>query len=161
MLMKTSLNLKKHEKRQLMFNYKIVKKLNYSDKQMFDLIIDVEKYPEFLPWCKSANVYAKKPNTFCSDMEIGFNLIQEKFTSKVTIIGSEKIFSEAISGPFKKMHNIWNIKKISKNKCEISLNIEFDFKSFFLKNIMGKLFEIASIRMIEAFENRANTIYNN
>ena len=94
-------------------------------------------------------------------MEIGFNLIQEKFTSKVTIIGSEKIFSEAISGPFKKMHNIWNIKKISKNKCEISLNIEFDFKSFFLKNIMGKLFEIASIRMIEAFENRANTIYNN
>ena len=46
-----------------MFNYKIVKELNYSDKQMFDLIIDVEKYPEFLPWCKSANVYAKKPNT--------------------------------------------------------------------------------------------------
>jgi len=58
------------------------------------------------------------------------------------------------------MNNIWNIKSINKNKCEITLNIEFDFKSFVLKNLMGKLFEVASIRMIEAFEDRANYLYN-
>ena len=71
-----------------MFNYKIVKDLNYSDKQMFDLIIDVEKYPEFLPWCKSTNIYDKGTNIFYSDMEIGFNLIKY---SDSTIFSSHKI----------------------------------------------------------------------
>jgi coenzyme Q-binding protein COQ10 len=155
------IGLKKQEKLLLMFNYKIVKELNYSDKQMLDLIVDVEKYPEFLPWCKSTNVYNKNSNIFYSDIEIGFNFIKEKFTSKVTVTKSKKIYSEAISGPFNKMNNIWDIKKISENKCEITLNIEFDFKSLLLKNIMGKLFEVASISMIEAFENRANSLYNN
>ena len=142
-----------------MFNYKVVRELNYSNKQMFDLIIDVEKYPEFLPWCKSTNVYEKKSNIFYSDMEIGFSVVKESFTSKVTSINSEKILSEAISGPFNKMNNIKDKKTINKNKCEITLNIEFDFKSFLLKNLMGKLFEVASIRMIEAFEDRANYLY--
>ena len=90
-----------------MFNYKVVRELNYSNKQMFDLIIDVEKYPEFLPWCKSTNVYEKKSNIFYSDMEIGFSVVKESFTSKVTSINSEKILSEAISGPFNKMNNIF------------------------------------------------------
>ena len=144
-----------------MFNYKIVKELNYSDKQMFDLIIDVEKYPEFLPWCKSTNIYDKGTNIFYSDMEIGFNLIKEKFTSKVTTLHSKKIHSEAISGPFNKMNNIWEIENISHNKCRITLNIEFDFKSFLLRNLMGKLFEVSAIKMIDAFENRANYLYKN
>ena len=144
-----------------MFNYKIVKELNYSDKQMFDLIIDVEKYPEFLPWCKSTNIYDKDRNIFYSDMEIGFNLIKEKFTSKVTTLHSKKIHSEAISGPFNKMNNIWEIENISHDKCRITLNIEFDFKSFLLRNLMGKLFEVSAIKMIDAFENRANYLYKN
>ena len=144
-----------------MFNYKIVKELNYSDKQMFDLIIDVEKYPEFLPWCKSTNIYDKDANIFYSDMEIGFNLIKEKFTSKVTILNSEKIYSEAISGPFSKMNNIWEIENISNNKCRITLNIEFDFKSLLLINLMGKLFEDSALKMIYEFENRANYLYKN
>ena len=144
-----------------MFNYKIVKELNYSDKQMFDLIIDVEKYPEFLPWCKSTNIYDKDTNIFYSDMEIGFNLIKEKFTSKVTTLHSKKIHSEAISGPFNKMNNIWEIENISHDKCRITLNIEFDFKSFLLRNLMGKLFEVSAIKMIDAFENRANYLYKN
>ena len=144
-----------------MFNYNIVKELNYSDKQMFDLIIDVEKYPEFLPWCKSTNIYDKDTNIFYSDMEIGFNLIKEKFTSKVTTLHSKKIHSEAISGPFNKMNNTWEIENISHNKCKITLNIEFDFKSFLLRNLMGKLFEVSAIKMIDAFENRANYLYKN
>ena len=144
-----------------MFNYKIVKDLNYSDKQMFDLIIDVEKYPEFLPWCKSTNIYDKDTNIFYSDMEIGFNLIKEKFTSRVTTLSTKRIHSEAISGPFNKMNNTWEIENISHNKCKITLNIEFDFKSFLLRNLMGKLFEVSAIKMIDAFENRANYLYKN
>ncbi len=144
-----------------MFNYKIVKELDYSDRQMFDLIIDIEKYPEFLPWCKSTNIYDKNVDIFYSDMEIGFNFIKEKFTSKVTVSDSSLIHSEAINGPFNIMNNIWEIKRVSKNKCIITLKIEFDFKSFLLRNIMGKLFEVAAIKMIDAFEDRANYLYNN
>ena len=144
-----------------MFNYKTIKKINFSDKQIFDLIIDIEKYPEFLPWCKSTNIYDKNSNTFYSDMEVGFNLIKAKFTSKVTVLESKNIHSEAINGPFHKMNNLWEIEKLSKNKCLITLNVEFDFKSFLLKNLMGQLFEVASIKMIDAFENRAEYLYNN
>ena len=144
-----------------MFSYEITKELNFSSKQMFDLIIDIEKYPEFLPWCKSTNIYDKSSNIFYSDMEIGFNLVKEKFTSKVTVSDSKKIYSEAINGPFNKMHNLWQIKKISEEKCLITLKIEFDFRSFLLKNLMGKLFEVASSKMINAFEDRADFLYNN
>jgi coenzyme Q-binding protein COQ10 len=160
MQMMTFITLKKREKLKKMVNYSVIKELNYSNKQMFDLIIDVKKYPEFLPWCLSTNLYSKQSNIFYSDMEIGFNLIKEKFTSKVTFNDGEKILSESVSGPFSKMINIWNIKKLSKNKCEITLIIEFEFKSLLLKNLMGKLFEIASKKMIESFEARANELYN-
>ena len=142
-----------------MVKYFVKKKLNYSNKQMFDLISDVAKYPEFLPWCKSTNIYNKSEDTFYSDMEIGFKLINEIFTSKVTLVEEYKVFSEAISGPFKKMNNIWEINFISDNECEINLTIEFEFKSFILQNIIGNLFEKASKKMITAFEERANDLY--
>ena len=142
-----------------MVKYLVKQKLNYSNKQMFDLISDVAKYPEFLPWCKATNIYNKSDDTFYSDMEIGFKLINEKFTSKVTLVEEYKVFSEAISGPFKKMNNIWEIISISGNECEINLTIEFEFKSFILQNIIGTLFEKASKKMIIAFEERANELY--
>ena len=142
-----------------MVKYSVNKKLNYSNKQMFDLISDVTKYPEFLPWCKNSNIYNKSNDIFYSDMEIGFNLIKETFTSKVTLVESAKVHSEAVSGPFKKMNNIWEIDYISDKECEINLIIEFEFKSFILQNIIGQLFELASKKMITAFEQRANYLY--
>ena len=142
-----------------MFKYSVKKKINYSKKQMFDLISDVSKYPEFLPWCVSTNIYNKSNDTFFSDMEIGFKFIKETFTSKVTLIESNKVCSEAISGAFKKMNNIWEINYISEQECEINLSIEFQFKSLILQNIIGKLFEKASKKMITAFEDRAYDLY--
>ena len=106
-----------------MVKYSVKKKLNYSNKQMFDLISDVTKYPEFLPWCKNSNIYNKSNDIFYSDMEIGFNLIKETFTSKVTLVEAAKVHSEAVSGPFRKMNNIWVIDYISDKECEINLII--------------------------------------
>ena len=144
-----------------MVKYSVTKRLNHSNTQMFDLISDVGKYPDFLPWCISTNIYNKSNDIFYSDMEIGFKLIKESFTSKVTVIESKKVYSEAISGPFKKMNNIWEIDYVSDKECEINLSIEFEFKSFLLQNIIGKLFENASKKMIIAFEERADILYNN
>ena len=144
-----------------MVKYSVTKRLNHSNTQMFDLISDVGKYPDFLPWCISTNIYNQSNDIFYSDMEIGFKLIKESFTSKVTVIESKKVYSEAISGPFKKMNNIWEIDYVSDKECEINLSIEFEFKSFLLQNIIGKLFENASKKMIIAFEERADILYNN
>ena len=144
-----------------MVKHSVKKRLNYSNKQMFDLISDVGQYPDFLPWCISTNIYNQSSNIFYSDMEIGFKLIKESFTSKVTMVESKKVYSEAISGPFKKMNNIWEIDYVSDKECEINLSIEFEFKSFLLQNIIGKLFENASKKMIIAFEERADILYNN
>ena len=144
-----------------MVKYSVTKRLNHSNTQMFDLISDVGKYPDFLPWCISTNIYNQSNDIFYSDMEIGFKLIKESFTSKVTVIESKKVYSEAISGPFKKMNNIWKIDYVSDKECEINLFIEFEFKSFLLQNIIGKLFENASKKMIIAFEERVDILYNN
>ena len=142
-----------------MVKHSVKKRVNHSNTQMFDLISDVGKYPDFLPWCISTNIYNQSNDIFYSDMEIGFKLIKESFTSKVTVIESKKVYSEAISGPFKKMNNIWEINYVSDKECEINLFIEFEFKSFLLQNIIGELFEIASKKMITAFEERANYLY--
>ena len=144
-----------------MVKFSVIRDLNFSDQQMYNLISDVNKYPEFLPWCISTNVYNMSNNVFYSDMEIGFKLINERFTSKVSLTSPNKVLSEAINGPFKKMNNIWEIKYISTDKCEVCLHIEFEFKSFLLQSIMGTLFENASKKMIMAFEERADILYNN
>ena len=100
-----------------MVKFSVIRDLNFSDQQMYNLISDVNKYPEFLPWCISANVYNISNDVFYSDMEIGFKLINERFTSKVSLTSPNKVLSEAINGPFKKMNNIWEIKYISKAMC--------------------------------------------
>ena len=143
-----------------MVKFSVIRNLNFSDQQMYNLISDVNKYPEFLPWCISTNVYNMSNDVFYSDMEIGFKLINERFTSKVSLTPLNQVASEAINGPFEKMINIWEIEYISKDKCEVCLHIEFEFKSFLLQSIMGTLFENASKKMIIAFEERANILYN-
>ena len=140
--------------------YEVEKKLNYSDIKIFDLICDIEKYSEFLPWCKNANIYNKIDNEFYSDITVGFNLINETFTSKVHTNRPEEVISNATNGPFKKMINIWKIRPISSNSCKVSLVIEYEFKSIILKKLIGKLFEQATEKMIVAFENRAKYLYD-
>ena len=139
--------------------YEVERDLEYSDKNIFDLICDIEKYPEFLPWCKNSNIYNKKDNEFYSDITVGFNLVNETFTSKVIFDYPQRVISTATSGPFQTMINKWSIKPLGKNKCQVSLKIEYEFKSIILKNLIGKFFEQATEKMITAFEKRAKYIY--
>ena len=139
--------------------YEVRRDLNYSDKKIFDLICDIEKYSEFLPWCKDSNVYDINGNEFYSDITVGFNLISETFTSKVVIDKPLQVVSSATNDPFKKMINKWNIKSLNSEKCEVSLVIEYEFKSIILKKLLGHFFDQAAMKMINAFEKRAKYIY--
>ena len=142
-----------------MKHYKTKRNLSYSDSKIFDLICDIERYSDFLPWCKKASIYNKVDNEFYSDITVGFNLINETFTSKVFIKRPKEVVSEATSGPFKKMINKWNIKPITDNSCEVSLIIEYEFKSIVLKKLIGVFFDQATKKMISAFEQRAKYLY--
>ena len=143
-----------------MKTYEVKRVLNYSDSKIFDLVNDVEEYPKFLPWCKSASVYNKLKSEFYSDITIGFNLINETFTSRVVFIRPKKIISTATKGPFKQMVNQWNINFINNTSCEVILKIQYEFNSVFMEKILGNVFESATKKMISAFENRARQLFD-
>ena len=142
-----------------MIKFSLKRILPYSNKQMYNIVIDIKKYPEFLPWCISAEEYGSNKNKFKAELEIGFNHIKESFLSEIIPLYPDIIISKAISGPFRILKNEWKFTEEKNNTCEVELNIEFQFKSMILHNLIGKVFEYSSRKMINAFEERAKQLY--
>lgn len=162
-------------------SHKEIKTLPYTAKQMFDLVMDIEKYPQFLPWCLAAKITKiHKDNHLEADLVINFKGFSQKYSSDVrsSKISAPQSFTDAnsiplnkgnideeylisvaaIDGPFKNLVNSWEFKDI-KDGCEIKFYIDFEFKSVILGKMIGMIFEKATSKMIDAFENRANSIY--
>ncbi len=151
----------------------------YSPEQLFDLVADIEKYPEYLPWCLGARVRKREGNVLYADMVIGFRFIRERYTSKVTCkrpnkrtadkgggTGAEGIGTEAgridvvyIDGPLRRLRNHWVFEPAEGGGCEIDFYVEFDFHSRILEKLIGALFNEAVRRMVGAFEARAKVVY--
>ena len=125
----------------MMIKFNVNKLLPYSSLQIFDLVIDINSYPDFLPWCLSAKEYGTNKKKFVADLEIGYKFLKESFSSEVLANSPKRIFSTAISGPFKVLNNEWQFKDLSNNKCEVQLKIEFEFKSALMHGMIGKIFE--------------------
>ena len=135
------------------------KLLPFSDKQLYNIIINVELYPEFLPWCKNAEITNRiDENNFDATLTIGYKALDENYTSRVEGIYLKEINSNAIAGPFKYLDSIWTFKKTGKS-CEVTFKLNYEFKSFLLGKVMGAVFQKASEKMFEAFESRAKSIY--
>jgi len=132
--------------------------LPYTPEQLFDLVADVERYPEFLPWCVGARILRRDGDVFTADVIVGFKMLRETFTSKVTLNRFSNIEVEYQKGPFKHLRNSWNFVP-AEGGCNIDFYIDFEFKSRLLRNIMGPLFGEAVRRMVGAFEDRANAVY--
>ena len=139
--------------------------LPFKAQQIYDLVIDIEKYPEFLPWCKQARIVEiiSKEN-LTADLLINFKSFFEKYRSDVKHgkKGDEYFVDVvAIQGPFKNLTNKWKFKDLEDGKsCEIEFFIEFEFNSFLLGKMMGPIFGRATQKMMSAFEARANDICN-
>ena len=135
------------------------KKLCFTTKQLFEVVIDVESYPLFLPWCTKTEVVNRKDlYNFDAILTVGHKTINESYTSKVESTYLKKIKSTAIEGPFSVLESIWLFKDYE-DICEIEFSIQYQFKSFFLGKVMGSLFKKASEKMFHAFESRANDLY--
>ena len=134
--------------------------LPHTPEQLFDLVADVEKYPEFLPWCVGARIRSREDNIIVADLIIGFKGITEQFTSRVKLDrAAMKIDVAYQDGPFKYLNNHWLFQSSDSEKCDIDFFIDFEFKSRLLQALMGPLFNEAVRRMVGAFEGRALQLY--
>ena len=135
--------------------------LPFNARQLYEIVIDVESYPEFLPWCLSSRIVKKDDdNNFDAELTVGYKAIDEKYISRIKAEYEKKIISKAISGPFKSLDSSWYFKNIDKKQCRVDFMIEYQFKSFFLDKVMGSLFKKATIKMLDAFELRAKSLHN-
>lgn len=134
--------------------------LPYRPEQLYDLVADVEKYPEFLPWCIGARIRDRQPDVLIADLVIGFKGFRDGFTSRVTLNRPEMRIDVAyLDGPFRYLNNHWVFRELADGGCEIDFFVDFEFRSRLLQRIIGVLFNEAVRRMVDAFESRAAKIY--
>jgi len=130
----------------------------YSPEQMYDLVADVEHYPEFLPWVLRVRPSHRNTNVIEAEVEVGFKAFRESFTSRNTMIPKTSIQVEYLNGPFRYLNNHWVFHKHAKG-CEIEFYIDFELKNGLLKLMLGPLFNEAVRIMVRAFEKRARSLY--
>jgi coenzyme Q-binding protein COQ10 len=137
----------------------------YSAVQMFDLVADVERYPEFVPLCQSLKIRQRTPGPdgteiVVADMTVSFKLVREAFTSRVTLDRPNlKIMVEYLKGPFSNLENRWSFEPRSETACDVGFFLSYEFRSRMLAMLMGTMFDTAFQRFAAAFEKRADTVY--
>jgi coenzyme Q-binding protein COQ10 len=141
------------------------RRVRHSAPQMFDLVADVERYPQFVPLCKALKIRQRTQNdggteVIVADMTVSFKLVQETFTSKVTLDRANlKILVEYLRGPFSNLENRWTFEPKSDTECDVGFFIDYEFKSRMLALLMGSMFDAAFQRFAIAFEKRADEVY--
>ena len=146
-------------------SFRINRAVRHSPRQMYDLVADVERYPEFLPLCESLRVLRRQPGpdgteVLVAEMGVGYKAIRERFTTRVTLDPDNlRIVAEYIDGPFRHLENRWAFKPGEGDTCTVDFFITYEFKSRTLGLLMGTMFDRAFRKFTDAFEGRATAIY--
>jgi coenzyme Q-binding protein COQ10 len=145
--------------------FRTTRRVAHAAADMFDLVANVERYPEFVPLCERLVVKERKPASdgrvaLVADMTVAYKLFRETFTSQVMLDKpSLQIFVEYLDGPFRSLENRWRFVPLGEQGCEVEFHITYEFRSRTLGMVMGAVFEAAFRRFAEAFERRADRIY--
>ena len=147
-------------------SFRITRAVRHSPEQMYDLVADVERYPEFLPLCESLRVLRRQDGpdgteVLVAEMGVGYKAIRERFTTRVSLDRANlKITAEYIDGPFRHLENRWTFKPAASGTgCDVNFFITYEFKSFALGLLMGTMFDRAFRKFTDAFETRADRVY--
>ena len=146
-------------------SFRVTRRVRHTAQQMYDLVADVEHYPEFLPLCESLRVIRRQDTpeggqVLVAEMGVGYKAIRERFTTRVTLDpGSHRIVAEYIDGPFRHLENRWVFKDAEAGTCDVDFFITYEFKSRTLGLLMGTMFDRAFRKFTDAFEGRAARIY--
>src|SRR5205814_6282980 len=145
--------------------YSSKRRVHHSASQMFDLVADVERYPEFVPLCRQLKIRQRTPKPdgteiIVADMTVSFKLVREAFTSRITLDRPNlKILVEYLKGPFSSLENRWTFEPRGEGACDVGFFIAYEFRSRMLAMLMGTMFDAAFSRFSAAFEKRADQIY--
>jgi coenzyme Q-binding protein COQ10 len=134
------------------------KRLPYTAEQMFDLVADVGRYQEFLPWVVATRVRSDSETEMVADMLVGFKALKEKFTSRVEKTRPELIRVHYVDGPLRDLDNSWRFRPTD-GGCEIDFSVDFAFRNPLFEKIAGQYFDRAFRKMVGAFEERAAALY--
>ena len=135
----------------------------FSSQQLFDLVLNVEQYPQFLPWCYKAAILNREDGYFIAELGVQFSFFKERYVSKVThiqLVDALEIFVDLIEGPFKRLNSKWLFKENASGGTDVQFDIEFEFTSKTLQALIGGIFDTAMSKMIDAFEKRASEVYS-
>ena len=133
--------------------------LPYSPEQLFDMVADVERYDEFLPWVVAVRVRSSSSHETVADLVVGFNAFKERFTSRVAKERPDRIVVDYVEGPLKYLRNEWRFERAADNGTNLFFSVDFAFKSRLFETLAGSMFDRALRRMTAAFEQRAATLY--
>jgi coenzyme Q-binding protein COQ10 len=136
-----------------------VRRLPYTAGQMFDLVADVGRYAEFLPWVVATRIKSDSESEMIADMLVGFKALREKFTSKVIKERPHAIEVIYLDGPLKDLDNTWRFRDLPEGGCEIDFCVEFAFRNRVFEALAGQYFDRAFRKMVSAFEARAEQLY--
>ena len=141
------------------------RRVRHSAADMFDLVADVEHYPEFVPMCRAMKVRQRTAagegvEVVVADMTVSFKLVRETFRSRITLDRPKlQILVEYLQGPFSHMQNRWTFRPLDDRSCEVEFFIDYEFRSRTLGMLMGGMFDVAFRRFAAAFEARADQVY--
>jgi coenzyme Q-binding protein COQ10 len=133
--------------------------LPYSPEQLFDLVADVKRYQEFLPWVAATRIRSDSDTQMIADLVVGFKSLKETFTSRVNKHRPDRIDIDYIEGPLKYLHNSWKFAPDGSGGTDIDFCVDFAFRSRIFETLAGQMFDRALRRMIGAFETRAHELY--
>jgi coenzyme Q-binding protein COQ10 len=141
------------------------RRVRHAPDDMFELVADVERYPEFVPMCRSLTVRQRSPvaegvEVLVADMTVAYKVVRESFRSRVTLDRPRlEILVEYLEGPFSHLENRWTFRPAGDEGCEVEFFIDYEFRSRTLGLLMGAMFDAAFRRFADAFERRADRIY--
>ncbi len=147
-----------------MHTYEVTHRVGHSARNMFDLVADIEQYPDYLPLCESMKITRSEERehkrVLIAKMEVGYKLIRESLTTEVVLDPADRlILVEYLDGPFSFLENRWRFTPLTDTSCDIHFFIRYSFRSRMLERLMGGLFAKAVRKYTEAFEERADKVF--
>jgi ribosome-associated toxin RatA of RatAB toxin-antitoxin module len=135
--------------------------VTFSASQMFDLVADMDAYPQFLPWCASAEILSREKSQFCGRMEVARMGIHQAFSTCNRFIPGERMELRLVDGPFRKLQGVWTFRPLREDACKVELMLDFEFSGKLIDKAFGGVFNQIANTLVDSFCKRAEEVYGN
>lgn len=132
----------------------------YSCEKMYDLVVDIERYHEFLPWCEKAEILRQQDDWIEGRISVKHLAFQQSFTTTNKVVKNQRIHMQLLHGPFRHLDGVWQFQALQENACKISLDMDFEFSSKLVSMALTPVFSQIANSMVDSFCTRATEIYN-